>query len=896
MLSSVLVGREREQAQLQEYLDRALAGQGQVVFVTGEAGAGKSTLTRAFAEQTRARHADIVVAEGNCSAQGAVGDPYLPFREVLSYLVGATGERQTQAQSSERMGRFWARSLNVLVEVGPDLVGTFIPGAALIAKIGAALLEKGAKLDDFEQLLTKRDGESVIGQPIQQSRIFEQYANVLNAVSKDHPLVLVIDDLHWADDASSGLLFHLSRRIERSRILLIGAYRPNDIDLAGDGERRTLAKTLSEIKRYAGDIWIDLDATELAHKRMFVEQLIDSEANRLGQDFREQLFHHTGGHPLFTVELLRTLQENGNLAKDADGRWFVARPPDWAALPARVEGVIEERIGRLNEEQREILSIASVEGLSFTAEVVAAITSLPLRPLFRTLSQQLEKQHRLVAEKGELKLGPTRLARYQFSHTLFQKYLYAELSAGERRLLHGDVARELERHYGEQAHELTYELAWHYDLAGQEDQAVVYLLRAGERALAQGATHEARTCFDRALALIPEEHQEERWRALYGRVVALGVLGERAAWEADLQRLLDLAHRLGDDQRLAHAYLFQSQYQALSAGDLLAAIDAAKQAVAAARRAGNLALEAQGLARQAQWETLVRQTAAARESVAAALACAERSGDEQMRAFALSSAGFHYGESGDFARAAELYAQAADVARQSGNRFLEPLLRVNLGGCLVTLGVFEEARATLEHAIPLAQSLGAERIRLLGQLYLARVVLYQGGSATIEAQHAEVVAGFQAVGDELLRANSLIWLGCAAEQHGNIAEAARHFAQGREVLLAARNHGAAVDGSAGLARCALADGQFDAANELAQEIWDYLSEHGPSGMERPALAYLTCAQAFEANHELDAARTVLEAGYRALVDIANNIVNPPWRAAYLERIPENRTLIRRHDG
>jgi adenylate cyclase len=126
---------------------------------------------------------------------------------------------------------------------------------------------------------------------------------------------------------------------------------------------------LAEIQRYAGDVTVDLDAAGRADRRAFTDALIDSEPNALPGDFRDRLFAHTGGHPLFTVELLRTLQERGDLSRGPGGRWTVTTV-DWATLPPRVEGVIEERVGRLSADERELLDVASVEGVTFTADVI----------------------------------------------------------------------------------------------------------------------------------------------------------------------------------------------------------------------------------------------------------------------------------------------------------------------------------------------------------------------------------------------------------------------------------------------------------------------------------------------------------------------------------------------
>ena len=129
-----------------------------------------------------------------------------------------------------------------------------------------------------------------------------------------------------------------------------------------------------------------------------------------GDMFREQLYTHTGGHPLFTVELLRDFQERGFLTKDPNGAWVIDQEMDWKMLPARVEGVVAERLQGLESEILESLSIASVEGEQFTAEVIAEVQSLETRPLVRQLSGDLQKVHHVVEGLEVMRIGDQRLS------------------------------------------------------------------------------------------------------------------------------------------------------------------------------------------------------------------------------------------------------------------------------------------------------------------------------------------------------------------------------------------------------------------------------------------------------------------------------------------------------
>jgi DNA-binding SARP family transcriptional activator/predicted ATPase len=509
------VARERELARLGAYLDTVLAGQGRVVFVTGDAGRGKTALIQEFARRAQEAYPDLIMAGGNCNAHTGIGDPYLPFREALGLLTGDVEARWAAgAITRERARRLWNTlplTSRALVEDGPDLIDTFIPGTALVARAAAYAPGGAAWLDRLEELVEHKAVSPSPASP-QQSDLFEQYTKVLRALAQECPLLLILDDLQWADLGSISLLFHLGRRLAGSRILILGAYRPEEVAAGRGGERHPLEPVLSEFQRDFGDIRVELGQ---ARDREFLEAFLDSEPNRLGATFRETLCRQTGGHPLFTVELLRGMQERGDLVQDEAGRWMEGPALDWEILPARVEAAIAERIGRLPGELQAALTVASVEGEEFTAEVVAQVRATDEREMVRRLSGELERRHRLVSAQGIGRLGSQRLSRYRFRHYLFQKYLYNSLGEVERAYLHEDVGNVLEALYGEGAEEIAVQLARHFQEAGIPDKAVDYLQQAGNRAVRLSAYEEAIAHLTRGLELlrtlpeVPERVQQE---------------------------------------------------------------------------------------------------------------------------------------------------------------------------------------------------------------------------------------------------------------------------------------------------------------------------------------------------------------------------------------------------
>ena len=502
---TLFVARERELSQLETFLSDAVDSRGRVVFIKGEAGQGKTSLLNEFAHQAQVAHLDLIVSRGVCNVYTGVGDPYLPFREIIKLLTGDLEAPWTAGVvTRDQVLRLWnllPQTVQALLDHGPHLIDTFVSKAALVRRAKAFTpgqtdwLMRLQALGSEEAPLDERSGPD-------QNRLFEAYTTVLQSLAGQKPLLILLDDLHWADLSSISLLFHLGRQITTSRILIVGAYRPEDlVRNRGDGPH-PLAEVLAEFKRLFGDVWVDLGQAALVADRHFVDALLDAEPNRLNEPFRQALAYHTGGHPLFTTELLSDLKERGDLRQDERGRWIEGQNLSWDMLPARIEGVIEKRIKRLEPQLRRILAVASVEGEEFTAEVVALVQERREQALISQLSGQLDRQHRLIKDQGLVRLSTRRLSRYLFRHNLFQKYLYSGLGEAERASLHEAVGNALEQLYMDEREGIAIQLAHHFYEAGVVEKAVASLLLAGQHAVRLAANEEAITHLHKGLALL----------------------------------------------------------------------------------------------------------------------------------------------------------------------------------------------------------------------------------------------------------------------------------------------------------------------------------------------------------------------------------------------------------
>ena len=458
---SVFVGREGELAALLRALDDALAGRGRLVAIGGEPGIGKSRLAEELA--SRASDSGGKVLWGRCWEAGGA-PPYWPWVQAIrSYVHESDPVR-------------------------------------LRSELGARAAEVADVVADIRELLPDLGPSPELDDPqTARFRLFDAIATFLTSVSRTQPVVLAIDDLHWADEGSLRLLEFVARELAGARLLLIGTYR--DVELS---RRHPLSQTLAELTRERLFERIMLRGLSREDVGRFVEATCGTSppAELVGA-----VHAQTEGNPLFVTEVVRLLTQEGELTPER-----LSGGESWSIrIPEGVREVIGRRLDRLSNRCNETLAVASVIGREFGLDQLdRLVEDLAEDRLLALLEEALSA--RVIEEL------PDAVGRYQFTHTLIQETLAEELSLTRRVRLHARIAEALEALYGDDADQHAAELAHHFGEAQTllgADKFVRYSLGAGEAALAAHAHEQALVHFERALAAKGDAQMDDATAALY---------------------------------------------------------------------------------------------------------------------------------------------------------------------------------------------------------------------------------------------------------------------------------------------------------------------------------------------------------------------------------------------
>jgi ABC-type oligopeptide transport system substrate-binding subunit/class 3 adenylate cyclase len=463
-LESPLVGREAECAALREALERLQAGVGGLVTLVGEAGIGKS---RVVAELRKQAPPDVQWVEGRCLSYGT-SMAYLLWLDVLRGLLGVTIEDSPAKARQALQQRAQALCAEASEEVVPYL-------ARLMSLPLAA--EQEAALDDL-------DGQEL------KTNTFEAVQTLIECATGQRPVLLVFEDLHWADATSMELLEKLLALTSRVPLLLLCVFRPVKEHVSW---RLRDAIAQAYASRHTD---LHLNPLSPAESHTLVANLLKIED--LPDVLRERILGRAEGNPFYLEEVIRSLINRDAIVQDqTTGHWTATEDVAQIPIPDTLHGVLLARIDRLQEEVKRVLQMASVIGRIFLYRVLAAIAEEERRLDEHLLTLQREEMIRERARIPELE--------YIFKHELTREAAYNGLLKKERRVFHRQVAQALEQLFPERIEEQLALLAYHWEQAGNAEKATAYLLRAGDQARLAYAHQEAIDRYQRALVFLKQQ-------------------------------------------------------------------------------------------------------------------------------------------------------------------------------------------------------------------------------------------------------------------------------------------------------------------------------------------------------------------------------------------------------
>lgn len=822
------VGRERELAQLCALWQQVLRGNSQAVFISGEVGVGKTTLVQRFIEQALTLSPSPVMTHGRGVAEGR-GEGLTVLRGA-SYTAGNALPYQMLLHTMRStIKRISTETLARLSSVSRRELAQFIP----------EVLERFPDLEP-NPTLSPAQGKA---------RWFTALTEFFELLSRERPVMLFLDDLQWADDATLEYLGHLVGTKHAMALLVIGTYRTEEalegsrlrawLDSLGPG-RTYHPITLSRLSR---------EETELC---------LTQQLGLISDKVLSLLYKETEGNPLFLKELTRSLVQSHALRQDPQGEWKLTVPELSAAhVPENVRELIAASLRRAPQRERPLLGLVSVMGRTCELALLRAILRQPEEKLLNRL-EELQRTGLIVEHEG----------RYRFSHELVRQVVYDELSADRRRLWHRQIGQALEDLYPERLDELSGELAEHFERAQLWEKAIAYAMRAGAGAQKTYSYGAARAFYAKALQL-------------FATLEARGALSRRFK-----EMKLDLLVRYTD----------RSVFPTVS--DIMPVINevqaATEEMIALAQELQEETRLCEAYQRRARVELARGRKEAAREAMLQALQISQKIADAGVTVGVLENMSSLHARFGEYGQALDYSARAVAVCATLGNPRRQGDTLLHLYVIQQHLGQFSQARETLEQALERFQDSGYIWGEAAVLNNLGFVLHLLGQWASSQEHYERAYALVQELGDRRFLAAILISLGALQTDQGRYDEALRYLERVRDFLSEAGLKGLEVEAFLEQGRAHLGRGESALALECSTHAIRLLEEqHGLiHGLTSPAeRIYFVHSQILQANQRTDAARAYLQKAYEELCRVAGAIQEGALRESFLQNVPINRQII-----
>jgi predicted ATPase len=445
----------------------ALGGQRQIVFITGEQGIGKTALADEFVRRAAASVPGLRIARGQCLESYGPKEAYYPMLEALGQLLRGPS--------------------------APSVIHT------LAAQAPTWLVQFPARVRHEHRDVLQAE---ILGAT--RERMLREINEALETISAEQPLLVLFEDLHWADIPTVDLISTLARGRAGAKLMLLATCRPVDLTISNHS-----------LKGLMHDLVVHQLSHELALQPLGIAEVAEYLSPSLQADLPkglvEILHRHSDGNPLFLVAALEDLIQRGLLSQE-NGHWRLTIPVEEIdfRVPENLREMIEARIARLSVEEQRALEAASVSGTAFCVSVVASVTNVDFES-FEELCEQLARRHHIVRSAAPLQLPDGRVVpRYEFVHGLYRELLYHGQAWGRRAKLHQRIGERLEVLSANWPGEVALELAHHFEASSDWSRAVKYLRLAADTAIRRLAQAEALGILHRALDLASKLPQAER--------------------------------------------------------------------------------------------------------------------------------------------------------------------------------------------------------------------------------------------------------------------------------------------------------------------------------------------------------------------------------------------------
>ncbi len=852
-----MVGRERELVELQQAL-KALydpTPELHAITIVAEAGLGKSCLLYEFENWAAARPEAFCLFQGRAQPLSQ-NQPYGLLRDIfVSRFEIADSDSVEVARQKITDGiapLFLSDDGHDMAEAHAHLLGHLIGIDFSESRHVKVMLEDGKQI---------------------RTRGFHAAAQMFRRLSRQTgtPIVVLLDDLHWADDGSLDFieqLVHINRDVP---MLVLGSTRPSLYERRpgwADGQGRHQLINLVPLSR--------------ENSRNLVDGLLQK-MQEIPAALRELVTGGAEGNPFYMEELVKMLIDVGAIATgtvDDAQDWRVIPDKLLAAhVPSTLTGVLQARLDSLGPSEKSALQQASVVGHVFWDEALATLDPNAIGALATLPRRELITPHAASAFEG--------LREYAFRHHTLHQVTYDTVLKRIKREAHGKVAQWLADRPGKTHLDL---IAEHYERAGDNAKACEYFTLAAESASALYANEAMLSHASRGLALASQDDHVTRWRLLSARSKYLAAHGDRAALDADLDALQALADALDDGARQAEVAMLRARALSVT-GDYRGGEVQARHAIEMAESIGALSVASVAhYFRAAALAHLGDHTTArtlADVGCAAARAVGDRAGEIRM----LNILGLIAAAQGDSIATLTITQEILHLCRELGDRSYESSALSNLGGCFLQLGDYSNARRYLDESLQLARTIGQRYVEsnvLLNRAMLARREGDAAGAAWFARAAIEIAAsgGVRQVEGpaQCCLADAELGLGrheAAREACTRALEIFQQMSTPQLVMMAV----------AGLAQVALEQGDLNEALRHAEAVLTHLAGGGTlDGIEEPLRIRLVCHQVLARACDPRAVE-VLAAAHADLISQAERISDTALRRSFLNQVPHHREII-----